>query len=607
MPEPDSQESASPASILVVDDNDSVRRTLVRTLQTGEACEIIDVSTPGAARQQLSERSFNVVITDLSMPEEDGISLMQWGKAQHPDSSWIVLTGHGTLDAAVSALQLGAFDFLFKPVNMAQLLNSARNALAHSRLLADRSQLLGELERSNEQLREHVQQLEVVCQLLSDQAETIQADLQRAAVIQQALLPRVLPEIPGLCVQSIYRPSQMVGGDLYDVVRLDDNRVGVMIADAAGHGLSAAMLAVIFRHQIPIFLPNSRTPTSPADALSAVNRSLLRSFQVPGLFITAAYCIVDLTAGSLRIASAGHPPLMLQRANGSIERVYHTGPALGLYPDASFAEQELPLHAGDRLFLHTDGLYDHLEGGSPPYSDDLDRLLRREPRFDHDLLQSFLRGSPGSEVRDGSALRDDVTMVMLTRGDFESRVDNGTLLPTPAPRSSAVPHEAEILMGDDVRYTCLSIQGKATWIQSSAFYDQCDGLIGSGHDLLIDLALCDCMDSTFLGTMHELIDRAEQADVELRLQAVIPPLENLFEELGMDRVIDHIVPTLLPLPRQMSPLVATHHSEQSQAQRVLRAHERLAELGESNREKFSLVIEQLRREVAGQERRAGSS
>ena len=496
MARPDMQKSALPASILVVDDNDSVRRVLVRTLQTGESFKITDVSTPGAARQQLSERFFSVVITDLSMPEEDGISLMQWGKTRHPDSSWIVLTGHGTLDSAVRALQLGAFDFLFKPVNMAQLLNSVRNALAHSRLLADRSQLLGELEKSNGQLREHVQQLEVVCQLLSDQAETIQADLQRAAVIQQALLPQVLPKIPGLCVQSVYRPSQMVGGDLYDVVRLDDDRVGVMIADAAGHGLSAAMLAVVFRHQIPIFLPNSRTPTSPANALSAVNRSLLRSFRVPGLFITAAYCVVDFPHGSLRVASASHPPLILQRANGSIERVYHTGPALGLYPDASFSEQELAPRTGDRLFLHTDGLYDLLEDGSPPYSDDLDGLLRREPHFEHNLLQSFLKGSPGSEVSDSNGFEDDVTMVMLTHGDFESRVDNGKPLPTPTPRSSTVQHDAEILIGDDVCRTCLSIEGKATWIQSSAFYDECDELIGSGNDVLIDLALCECMDST---------------------------------------------------------------------------------------------------------------
>jgi sigma-B regulation protein RsbU (phosphoserine phosphatase) len=607
MSQTDTREPTPAASVLVIDDDDRVRSVLVGTLRSSELYEIVDVSTPGAARLQLSQRAFDVVITDLSMPEEDGISLMQWGKAQHPDSSWIVLTGYGTMSAAVSALQLGAFDFLLKPLEMAQLINSVRNALAHTRLVGERRRLLDELEQSNEQLTEHVQQLEVVCQLLSEQAQTIQEDLQRAALIQQALLPRLLPEIPSLCIQSVYRPSQMVGGDLYDVVRLDEGRVGVMIADAAGHGLSAAMLAVVFRHQIPMFLPNSHTPNSPAEALSAVNTSLLRRFRVPGLFITAAYCVVDYANGSMRVASAGHPPLILQRTDGFIERVYHTGPALGLYPDACFAEQEIPLHEGDRLFLYTDGVYDHLKDGTPPYQDDLDLLLRRKPRFDRDLLQNFLRTSSTPETSVGDAVEDDVTMVMLTCGDHESRIDNGKPLPTPTPPNPRVDREAEILTGSDLVRTSLSIHGKATWIQSTVFYDACNVLIDDGKDMLLDFALCDCIDSTFLGTIHELIDRAEKSEVELRLQAVSPAVEHLFVELGMKQVIDHIVLTLLPLPNQMSPLVATDYSEQGQAQRVLRAHERLAELGERNREKFNPLIVQLRQEIASRAEQGGSS
>jgi sigma-B regulation protein RsbU (phosphoserine phosphatase) len=603
----DSREPNRAASILVIDDDDRVRRVLVRTLRTGEPSEIVDVSTPSAARQQLSQRAFDVVITDLSMPEEDGISLMQWGKAQHPDASWIVLTGYGTVSAAVSALQMGAFDFLLKPLEMAQLVNSVRNALAYTRLVGDRRRLLDELEESNQQLTEHVRQLEVVCELLSEQAETIQADLQRAALIQQALLPRLLPEIPGLCVQSLYRPSQIVGGDLYDVVQLDESRVGVMIADVAGHGLSAAMLAVVFRHQIPMLLPNSRTPNSPAEALAAVNSALLRRFRVPGLFITAAYCVIDYEKGNMRVATAGHPPLILQRANGVIERVYHTGPALGLYPDARYAEQEIPLHVGDRVFLYTDGIYDHLEDGTPPYRQDLDALLRGEPRFDHDLLQKFLGDPASSGTTLGDSVEDDVTMVMLTYGDHESRIDNGEPLPIPPTSISTEYREAEILTGNDLVRTSLSIHGKASWTESAAVFEACDALIGAGKDMLLDFALCECMDSTFLGTIHELIDRAEKAGIELRLQAVSPALEDLFVELGMTQVMEHMVPTLLPLPNQMSRLVATDGSKQSQAQRVLRAHERLAELGERNREKFNPLIAQLRKEIAGGAEQGGSS
>ncbi len=597
MDQPSLPRSKPTASILIVDDNDSVRRLLAMQLGREGDREIVDVSSPAAAREQLSSRFFNVVVTDLSMPGEDGISLMQWGKEQHAATSWIVLTGFGTMDAAVSALQLGAFDFLEKPLEMAQFRNSIRNALAQSRLVAERADLLVELGNSNEQLRANVNQLEEACELLSEQAETIQADLQRAAFIQQALLPRALPESPGLCIQTIYRPSQIVGGDLYDVVRVDKDRMVVMIADAAGHGLSAAMLAVVFRHQIPLFQASSRNPASPGEALAAVNRSLLKGFRVPGLFITAAYCLVDLKSMRVQIASAGHPPLILQRASGSFERVYHTGPALGLYADASFAEQDIQLSEGDRLFLHTDGLYDHLGEGDPPGSEHLDSLLERSPQYSKDLLAGFLR--PGGEWDESQdvGFDDDVTMVMLTHGSYESRRDHGKPIENPLPSSSPRRSHAEILVGSDVCRTCMSIHGRATWAESTAFFDECGEHINAGHDLLLDFALCECIDSTFLGTIHELTDRAERANVELRLQSVLPPVESLFEELGMKLVMDHMVPNLLPLPNQMSALRATSAGSQDASERVLQAHEHLAELDERNREQFEPLIEQLRREV----------
>jgi len=191
-----------------------------------------------------------------------------------------------------------------------------------------------------------------------------------------------------------------------------------------------------------------------------------------------------------------------------------------------------------------------------------------------------------------------VTIVMLTHGDRESRRDHGQTVQTHAPSYSPRRYNAEILVGRDVSRTYMSIHGKATWIESAAFYDECGGHIKAGHDMLLDFALCMCIDSTFLGTIHELTDRAERANVELRPQSVLPPVVSLFEELGMKRVIEHIVSTLLPLPGEMSTMEATDQSKHSQAKRVLQAHERLAELGERNREQFHPLIEQLRKEVA---------
>jgi serine phosphatase RsbU (regulator of sigma subunit) len=241
-----------------------------------------------------------------------------------------VLTGYGTFDTAVKALQLGAFNFLSKPLRGVESLQAAvRNALAHQRLLAERNRLHGELQESNFQLREHVEQLEEACRLLREQGDTIRADLHRAGIIQRALLPHAEPVLSGFHVHSLYRPSQNVGGDLYDVVQFDDRRVVFLIADAAGHGMSAAMLAVLFRSQLPFVDQDSRVPRDPRDVLSAVNRSLCEAFPAPGLFLTAAYCLLDTERWEAIVASAGHPPLLWLRQAASHRSGSCSNPATG--------------------------------------------------------------------------------------------------------------------------------------------------------------------------------------------------------------------------------------------------------------------------------------
>ena len=373
MSDESSESQATTPAILAVDDDEGVRRVMVRALRDEGRLEVEVVASAREARERLAQRSFAVAITDIVMPDEDGISLMQWARGYHPETSWIVLTGHATLDTAVRALQLGAFDFITKPINIATLVNAVNNALDQQRLRAERDRLHAQLEESNKQLSRHVDELEEACRLLERQAETIQADLGRAALIQRALLPQTPPSTPGLSVHALYRPSHLVGGDLYDVVRLDRRRLVLMIADAAGHGLSAAMLAVLFRNKLRMIDADTREPCLPSQALQAVNDSLLQGFTGPGLFITAAYCLIDMADGRVTAASAGHPPLIVQRRSGDLERLFHTGPALGLYPEARFADEEILLEAGDRLILHTDGLYDRLprDGGSPS-----DRAIR---------------------------------------------------------------------------------------------------------------------------------------------------------------------------------------------------------------------------------------
>jgi anti-anti-sigma factor len=287
----------------------------------------------------------------------------------------------------------------------------------------------------------------------------------------------------------------------------------------------------------------------------------------------------------------------VQRNSGEIERIFHTGPALGLYPDAVFGEQEILLDSGDRLVLHTDGLLDRLEGEPEMPREAIVRAVEGSDADGMAFLHRLARLGDLSRNGGEAALEDDVTLLTVRVAEGLSSLDNGA--PVPAPSRPVVEKGVEILVGGDSKRTTLSIRGHAKWTQSAAFHEACMEALAAAGAVSLDLTLCEHLDSTFLGTIHELVEHADRSDVELRLQGVMPPVEDLFAEVGMKRVMEHIVPVMLPLPSQMSPLCGEDQERRSQTLRVLRAHEGLAALNESNRREFDPLLQALRKELAG--------
>jgi serine phosphatase RsbU (regulator of sigma subunit) len=508
--------TAEKAVVLVVDDDEAVRSLLATILRmTGELL-IVEARDGVEAQQLLRARRVDVAIIDLLMPRMDGLSLMAWGRQAKIDTTWIILSGRGTFSDAVKAVQIGVYDFIIKPLSSPEsLVVRVRNAVRQRRLSAEREQLTADLEIRNAQLREQVSRLQEACRLLSLQQETINDDLRRAELIQRALLPFAPPSLGNFAVDAIYRPCSDVGGDLYDVVRLDDRYVVAYVADAAGHGVSAAMLAVLLKQRIVMVDPETQRPIAPAVVLSRANTHIRRECSAPGLFITAAYCLLDVEAPEITIASAGHPPMIVLRCGGAREMIHHTGPALGISSDAMFSQKTLHLDDGDRVLLYTDGLYDVAEPSDKPPSE---------------AVADVLAGLSG----DGwEQLHQMLDIAARRRGDL--------------PRED-------------------------------------------------DLTLCELLDSTFLGTLQELCQRADREKVPLRIQGAVPEVRRLFEELGMQKVLSHLSATMKPLPPQMRPLAACMN-DQLNRQRMLQAHQALAGLSDSNRQEFSRLIEHLRAEI----------
>ena len=187
-------------------------------------------------------------------------------------------------------------------------------------------------------------------------------------------------------------------------------QVGILVADVAGHGVPAALVASMVKLA---FSTQAEHAGDPARVLTAMNQILCR--HIEGTFVTAIYAVVDTERGAISVASAGHPPLLVRRAGGGVDESDEHGLMLGFLPQASYGTCRMALRAGDRLLLYTDGVP---EAQNP-----------RGDFLDADGLRRWLAASEGTDAahvadaaldhlrrwRGAAAFDDDVTLVV---GDF---------------------------------------------------------------------------------------------------------------------------------------------------------------------------------------------
>ncbi len=184
-------------------------------------------------------------------------------------------------------------------------------------------------------------------------------DLKIAAEVRENLLAKGLPPVPGYEVAGAYRAAEETGGDLYDLLDLPGGRIGLLVAEVSGKGVTAALLMTMTRTWLRAEAPRAEGPKA---ALIAVNRSLAPDMR-RGLFVSVLYAVLDPAAGALHVASAGHkvPLLRYAAAGGALRAVHSEGNALGFDPgpvvERTIAQVEVPLSPGDRVLLFTSGAF----------------------------------------------------------------------------------------------------------------------------------------------------------------------------------------------------------------------------------------------------------
>ncbi len=245
-------------------------------------------------------------------------------------------------------------------------------------------------------------------------AETLLRERQRvASVLQESLLPPTLPDIVGFEVAAAYRAGvEEVGGDFYDLFPLGADRWGFMIGDVCGSGPEAARFTALARHTLRTAL---QLDPNPSRALAALDQAM-NAADTDRRFCTAVCGVVTTVAGdaaSVAVGVGGHPPPLIVRADGTVEKILPTGPLLGVLPDATFGHESWELHHGDAIVMYTDGM---TEARNADGLFGIDRLQATAARLVAGSARSITDGLVASvNEYDEMQTRDDLAVLTLRR------------------------------------------------------------------------------------------------------------------------------------------------------------------------------------------------
>ena len=379
--------------ILVVDDEPDLQPLVLQRMRrdirrgryefffAGDGMEAIGV---------LSEiNDIDMIITDINMPRMDGLSLLERIPDINSNTRSIVVSAYGDMNNIRTAMNRGAFDFVTKPIDFSDLRVTIERTL-----------------RNLKEWREAVAS--------RDKLTALQNELDVANQIQQSILPTDFPVTVGYQVYGSMEPAKDVGGDFFDVVRLEDSRVGLAIADVSGKGVPAAL-----------FMMSSRTMMKgaaisvqqPGDALGIVN-SMLTEDNDAQLFVTVLYAVYDPLTGMFTYASGGHDSPLIVHPDGSSNLLPLTGGiVLGIVPDLDYQENIISLAPGDTVICYTDGVTEAMNSRGEQFG--IERLrqtfLDSPPRDARDAVQKIFDAVNG--FAEGAIQSDDITCLTLCRPD----------------------------------------------------------------------------------------------------------------------------------------------------------------------------------------------
>jgi serine phosphatase RsbU (regulator of sigma subunit)/predicted ester cyclase len=240
--------------------------------------------------------------------------------------------------------------------------------------------------------------------------ERVEQELRLARGIQQASLPKEVPELEGWHIAPFYQPAREVGGDFYDFHLLSDGRLGLVTGDATGKGMPAALVMSTTCGMLQL-AAQALEFSSPGEVLERVNEALLARIP-PNMFVTCFYGVLDPKSGHLIYANAGHDMPYLHRRNGDAEELRARGMPLGLMPGMGYEEKETILEAGEAALFYSDGLVEAHNPKGEMFGFPRLRALVAE-HAEEGSLAPFLMDELHSFTGEGWEQEDDITLLTV--------------------------------------------------------------------------------------------------------------------------------------------------------------------------------------------------
>ena len=278
-----------------------------------------------------------------------------------------------------------------------------------SRLENSENLTIKDLREKNQQLIQAYNDLKIA-QAAMIEKEKLDEEMRLAAKMQRSILPKKLPTFPSLDFGALMIPAKQVGGDFYDFILLDNQRVGIVIGDVCDKGMPAALLMALTYSSVRM---EAFRHDNPGDTLRAVNKHLIQ-IDCSDMFVTLLYGILDLKTLNFTYARAGHPqPLLLDDHFQSIPIPINYGQAIGIFEDLEVDEGVITLPEGGALLLYSDGLSETLDdlAGTQGLSNMCSTILNNKKLTAQSCCEGLWKTISGSS--EVSNIKDDFTVVVI--------------------------------------------------------------------------------------------------------------------------------------------------------------------------------------------------